>query len=337
MKKFLIFLPILFLIIVVGAGIYFYSNLQGVCRVNCQSQVFVVPQGASLSDVLIKLENEKIIKNARIAKIYLKLKKFNHNIQAGDFKLNPASNIDKIISTLQKGTLDFWVTIPEGYRAEQVFEKVEESRVGGVVPLPSTSPEAPSVYIQNEGFLFPDTYLIPKNANDEDIIKIMKNNFDAKMNIILGSDNPGVVTTTIKLSNGDSLSLQNLIILASLVEREAKNDSERPIIANIIYKRWKADWPLQIDATIQYAIGKSGEWWKKDLTFEDLKVASSYNTYLNKGLPPGPICNPGTKAIDAVINQTKTDFWYYATGDDGITRYSKTLIEHNQNVQKNIK
>ena len=118
----------LILVAIFASGLYVFTNLQGLCKANCSVQVFVVPQGASLNEVLSKLEKEKIIKNALVAKIYLKIKKINNNIQAGDFKLNPKDNIDKIIATLQKGTLDFWVTIPEGYRAEQVYEKIQFNR-----------------------------------------------------------------------------------------------------------------------------------------------------------------------------------------------------------------
>lgn len=359
MKKLLILL-LLISVVITGSGLFFYLNLQGTCRKNCNVQVFVVPQGATVNEVLLKLENEKIIRNAFFAKIYLKLINFKGNIQAGDFKLNPASNINKIVATLQKGTLDYWVTIPEGYRAEQVYEKIQKARstsssIIRVNPLPAEAAsdaakagrdvisENPSgsktgiqTYIDNEGYLFPDTYLIPKNANDENIVSIMKNNFESKIISLIGASNPQVVPTTIKLSSGDEITLQNLIVLASLVEREAKNDSERPIIANIIYKRWVSDWPLQVDATIQYAIGVPDNWWKKELTFDDLRIVSPYNTYLNRGLPPGPICNPGEKAISAVINQTPTDYWYYSTGKDGVTRYAKTLNEHNLNVEQNI-
>jgi UPF0755 protein len=351
LKKFLFILPILFLVIIAGFGVYFYINLQGVCKTNCQPQVFVVDKGSTLSEVLQKLENEKIIKNAKVAKIYLKLKRLSVNIQAGDFKLNPQDGLEKIMANLQKGTLDFWVTIPEGFRAEQVAERVEQARTDSpsVIPAQAGILNFSSIYQQNEGYLFPDTYLIPKGSSDEDIVKIMKNNFYNKITFLFNkggnlsnkSDAQNTAkwlpTDKIQMKNGNEITLQDLLILASLVEREAKNDTERPIIANIIYKRWKSDWPLQIDATIQYAVGATGDWWKKDLTANDLKIVSPYNTYLNKGLPPAPICNPGSKAIDAVINQTKTDYWYYSTGDDGVTRYTKTLEGHNQNVEQNIK
>lgn len=321
MKKLPVLLLLIFVVIAMS-GLYSYVSLQGVCQKNCTPQVFVVPQGASLNEVLASLEKEKIIRNSFIAKAYLKLKKFNANIQAGDFKLNPKDNLDKIIATLQKGTLDFWLTIPEGYRAEQVYEKI-------LTNTNKKNTRDVEIYKQNEGYLFPDTYLIPKNASDENVVKILKNNFNVKIDSI-------VDPTKIKIANKDEITLQNLIILASLVEREAKNESERPIIANIIYKRWKAGWPLQVDATIQYAVGKSGEWWKKDLALEDLKVVSLYNTYTNRGLPPAPICNPGIKAISAVVSQAQTDYWFYSTGKDGVTRYAKTLQEHNANVGKYV-
>ncbi len=353
LKKLLILLSLFLIFALASGGLYFYASLQGVCQKNCKTQIFVVPKGTSLNEVLHKLEKEKIIKNAFAAKIYLKLIGYHRNIQAGDFKLNPSYGIDGIISSLQKGTIDFWVTIPEGYRAEQIYEKVQKARNENS-NSDENSPEISGnidksklklkIYIDNEGYLFPDTYLVPKNSNDEDVVKIMKNNFGNKINSIIFANKPNAsfsnenwkLIDKININNYDEVTIRDLIILASLVEREAKNDSERPIIANIIYKRWKANWPLQVDATIQYIVGKPGNWWKKDLTFDDLKVESPYNTYLHKGLPPAPICNPGLKAINAVINQTKTDYWFYATGKDGVTRYSKTLEDHNLNVKQNI-
>jgi UPF0755 protein len=296
-----------------------------------------VPQGATINQILDKLEKEKIIKSAFVAKIYLKLANFKGQIQAGDFKLNPKDDLNSVISVLQKGTLDFWVTIPEGLRAEQIFEKIKEARSSRGIQDPFKI----EIYKQNEGYLFPDTYLIPKNASDENVVSILRNNFYTRIESInvqnCQSGNVQSETCMIDLANGDKISLNNLIILASLVEREARNAGERSIIASIIYKRWMANWPLQIDATVQYAIGTPEAWWKKDLTFADLKVDSPYNTYLIKGLPPAPICNPGIAAIEAVVNQKLTDYWFYSTGTDGVTRYSVTLERHNANVDKFIK
>ncbi len=335
MKKFVIFLSII-LIICFFVVLYFFYNLQGVCRNNCFSQVFVIETGSGLNQVLEKLEKEKIIRSAAFGKIYLKLTNFNGKIQAGDFKLNPSNSFSKIIATLQKGTLDFWVTIPEGLRAEQVWERVERER-GGSATVAQYDGGNVNIYKKEEGYLFPDTYLIPRNANDKDVVKIMTNNNYEKVNTLHKIEfDDDYKKNPIQLNNKEIISVNDLMILASLVEREAKTDEERPIIAGIIYKRWKADWPLQICATVQYALGTKDEWWKEKIYFEDLEVESLYNTYKNKGLPPGPISNPGLKAIKAVIYQKQTPYWFYITGNDGVTRYSEDLSGHDLNVEKFI-
>ncbi len=326
--KFFFIIFIAFVLILSGLTAVIYYNLSPTCHSNCQAQVFVVPKGASLNYVLTKLEKEKIIRSVFFAKVYLRITNFQGQIQAGDFKLNPARNFPSILVALQKGTVDFWVTIPEGFRAEQVFERIiKEEGINKNRDI--------EIYKQNEGYLFPDTYLIPKNASDGNIVNIMKGNFNSKIAPYI---QPGSASAsgTVIVNRQDIVPMKDVIIIASLVEREAKNDEERPIIAGIIYKRWKANWPLQIDATVQYAVGTPVAWWKKELTFEDLKVESSFNTYLINGLPPSPICSPGLEAIEAVINQKQTDYWFYATGNDGVTRYSTTLNLHNENIDKYI-
>lgn len=293
------------------------------CQKNCQPKIISVAKGETVSEVLEKLEQEKIIKSALVAKIFLRFSKFNNQIQAGDFRLNPQNDLKTILFDLQKGTLDFWLTVTEGHRAEEVVEKIQKEEA-------NVYKRSISDYVQQEGYLFPDTYLIPKNSSDKNIIEIFKKNFDSKLATLgISSTNAKVV-----LANKDQITLSELLSLASMVEREGRTENERQIIANVIYKRWKADWPLQIDATVQYAVGKPGEWWKKELTAEDLRINSPFNTYLNKGLPPSPICSPGLAAIKAVLEQKDSPFWFYSTGKDGVTRFAKTLEEHNSLVTK---
>lgn len=133
---------------------------------------------------------------------------------------------------------------------------------------------------------------------------------------------------------------REVLILASLVEREAKFADDRRIVASIILKRAQNDWPLQLDATIQYALGyqrKEGTWWKKELTVDDLKVDSTYNTYERKGLPPAPICNPGLDSIKAALAaDPSTPNWYYVNDKNGRIHVAKTLEEHNENIKKYI-
>lgn len=136
---------------------------------------------------------------------------------------------------------------------------------------------------------------------------------------------------------------EEVLILASIVEREVKFNNDRPIVAGILLKRLEKNWPLQADATVQYAIasakckGKSakcGNWWPKNLTREDLKIKSPYNTYLYPGLPPGPICNPGLAAIEAVLNPVGSEYWFYLSDEEGKMHYAKTAEEHEENISK---
>lgn len=133
-----------------------------------------------------------------------------------------------------------------------------------------------------------------------------------------------------------SLTPDNVLILASLVEREARASADRPIIAGILLKRLRDGHPLQVDATVQYAIGytHSDGWWRKELTTDDLKFKSPYNTYINAGLPPGAICNPGLSSITAVIHPTPTDYYYYLSDKSGQMHYARTLEEHNANIAR---
>jgi UPF0755 protein len=177
-----------------------------------------------------------------------------------------------------------------------------------------------------EGYLFPDTYLIPEQATAGGIIEILVNNYYRRFDDSLKAK-----------AKKNGLSEKEVLILASLVEKEGRNDADRQKVASIILKRYRKDWPLQIDATIQYALGYQANektWWKKVLTADDLSIDSPYNTYKNTGLPPGPICNPGLSSITAVANaNVNTPYWYYLSDKNGKMHYSKTLEEHNANIK----
>ena len=136
------------------------------------------------------------------------------------------------------------------------------------------------------------------------------------------------------------MTLERVVILASIVEREGLTDEDRPVIAGILLNRLEIGWPLQADATLQYALGYQAQektWWKKVLTDDDKKVKSPYNTYANPGLPPGPISNPGIASIRAVIYPKKTEYMYYLHDPTGAVHYAKTLEEHNANVARYLR
>jgi len=178
--------------------------------------------------------------------------------------------------------------------------------------------------VMNEGYLFPAKYDFSKDTDIETIIKKMRNAFN---------QNFATINT-----NNSKLTKTQIVILASLIERESgKDPAEKPIIAGILMNRLNAGIPLQVDASIQYAKGQNlvtKKWWEP-VTIEEYKsVISNYNTYLFAGLPPGPISNPGRDSLNAAANPADTDYLYYLHDKNGQIRYAKTLAEHEANIQK---
>jgi UPF0755 protein len=317
MKKILI-TGILSLLIVTFFYLFYKQGIMPVDKNSKETKIFVIQKGESLKSIIDNLYRQNLIRN-RLA-FYLLIKKlgFEKKIQAGDFRLSPSMDAETIAKTLTKGTLDIWVTIIEGLRKEEIAQIINQN---------FSIPESEFLKYAKEGYLFPDTYLIPKEATAEAIVKILVNNFYRRFNDDLRQK-----------AKDKSLTEEEVVTIASLVEKEAKYEEDRTKVASIILKRLKNDWPLQVDATIQYALGYQPQektWWKKNLTKEDLNIDSPYNTYKNKGLPPTPICNPGLASIKAVIfADTNTPYWYYLSDKTGRMHYAKTLEEHNENIKK---
>lgn len=314
MKKFGILILILAAILL-GGYFYWIIGLSPVNPKDKQTQVFVIAKGAGLKEIAGKLETAGLIKNRIIFFIYTRLNKYESKIQAGDFRLSPSMTTPQIAESLTHGTLDIWVTIPEGKRASEIAETLKTN-------IPTHNDTWKSILVSNEGYLFPDTYLVPKDAEIEMIVNLMKNNFESKY---------------LEVKTNTKLNKAEIVILASLIEREAITNEEKPIIAGILMNRLNADIALQVDATIQYAKGQNQinkKWWEP-VTIEEYKsVKSDYNTYLFTGLPPGPIANPGLEALKAAANPTDTDFLYYIHDKNGKIRYAKTLREHEVNIEK---
>lgn len=295
-----------------------------VCNIDCKSKIFVINKGESLGSIAQRLEEEKLIRSSVAFQILASQQSLSRKIQAGDFRINPKMRPSEIIQELTHGTLDHWVTLLEGWRREEIAEKLA-SELGSEE---SKFKEAKFLELSKnlEGQLFPDTYLLPKDVDAQRVLAILNHNFEKK--------------------TADLKPTKQALILASIIEREAKYDQDRPIIAGILLRRLNAGWPLQADATVQYAVatnrcplitGSCEEWWPRKLTKEDLQIKSSYNTYLFRGLPPAPIANPGLAAIKAALQPKETGYWYYLSDKDGRMHYAETIEEHNQNIEKYLR
>lgn len=299
-------------------GIYFLytEGSLAVDKTNEGSKIVVINKGDGLYAITKKLSSEGLIRNKLVFLFIAKTTGIEKKIQAGEFKLSTRMNAREIADTLTHGTVDEWVTIVEGLRKEEIAQKLATQ---------FSFSEISFIEQAKEGRLFPDTYLIPKTASIEAILDIMEKNFQKKM------------AEARAVRPFEKRSDREILILASLVEREAKFADDRQLVASIILKRAQNDWPVQIDATIQYALGyqrREKTWWKRDLTIEDLKVDSTYNTYERKGLPPAPICNPGLESIKAAVAaDPNTPYWYYVNDKNGRIRPAKTLEEHNENIK----
>ena len=308
---------LLLLVIIVFGGLLWWKN--GISPANSndkKSTIFVVQKGSGLKEISGNLAKAGLIKNRIVFFLYARLGKYEGKIQAGDFRLSPSMNIEEIAQNLTHGTLDVWITVPEGQRATEIAESLQAK-------IPTYNPSWVNILSMNEGYLFPDTYLIPKDTSIKMVINQMRNNFDKKYS---GID-----------VNHSKLTKPQIVILASLIEREAITDAEKSIIAGILFNRLNAGMALQVDATIQYAKGLNAvnkKWWEPVTVQEYKSVKSPYNTYLQPGLPPGPISNPGLEALRAAANPTDTDYFYYIHDKSGKIRYAKTLEEHEMNIQK---
>lgn len=320
MKKFL-FLPFVLALLIASGCYWFYKNSGAVSK-TVKYDYFVVEKGTSASEVGTNLEKKGLIKSALAFKIYLQFTGQASNLQTGEFRLTPSYSLFQTVNALFSGPVQLWVTIPEGLRREEIAKKfaVALDKDGSFVTDFLEASKG------KEGYLFPETYLFSREASASAIVQKMTDTFDTK---------------TKGLKNNSGYTFKEALVMASLIERETKTVEERPIVAGILINRLKADWPLQIDASVQYAVSSSKckitndkcDWWPI-LTLNDLAMDSSYNTYKNTGFPPSPISNPGLSSIKAALSPEESSYWYYIHGTDGKIHYATTLAEHNLNIAK---
>ncbi|MBT2616797.1 endolytic transglycosylase MltG [Bacillus sp. ISL-78] len=303
-----------------------------------------IPIGSSVNGISTLLEEQGIIKDARVFKYYIKFRN-ESGFQAGEYKLSPSMPIEDIVTSIKTGKLmkeaAMRITIPEGKQLIQiadiiagktgedpkkVFKELNDKKF--VNSMQEQFPQLLTSEIENEkvlypleGYLFPATYdFYEEKPTLESIVIEMLKKTEETLQAYEGQ------------MDKNDYSVHEMLTFASLVEEEATAQVDRGKIASVFYNRIKEDMPLQTDPTVLYAKGSH----KSRVYYKDLEVKSPYNTYKNKGLPPGPIANAGTTSIDAVLKPEKTDYLYFLATPEGEVLYSKTLDDHNNKKAEHI-
>jgi UPF0755 protein len=303
-------------------------------------RIIEIPSGASAASIGDLLYNEGLIKNPQVFVLHARRYNLGHQFIAGRYRLSPSLSLVQIADQLKNGEIyaeTIWFTIPEGFNVREIAQRLEEKDLADVElflelarepsqPIIDYFPEislveTPGVNYSLEGYLFPDTYEVYPDASVEEIIILM-----------LGRLSRAFSEEQLERIEQLNSSLHEILTIAAMVEREGQVDHERALIAGVIYNRLQIGMRLQIDATVQYALGENKEF----LTFKDLEIESPYNTYQNDGLPPGPIASPGEASINAALYPEKSEFLYYNYKYDGSGEhfFSRTLEEHNENVAR---
>ncbi|MGM7702414.1 endolytic transglycosylase MltG [Pseudalkalibacillus sp. Hm43] len=290
-----------------------------------------VRAGQSLDEVADNLHKEKLIKNKMFFVLYGKVQGLDGQVKKGTHNISSSQSIASIYKELITSPLEegITVTIPEGFSVEQIASRLEKvglidrkafldiAKTGKGVqhPLLKEIKAKKGVTYRLEGYLFPDTYSFQKQTSSEAIIERMISRFDEVQK---------------EIGTRKDFSLHEWVTLASIVEKEAVVDKERELIAGVFHNRMEDDWRLQSCATVQYVLDKP----KERLLYKDLEVESPYNTYVNEGLPPGPISNPGKQSLIASKNADNHDYYFFVVKGDGSGEhhFSKTFKEHQKHT-----
>jgi len=291
---------------------------------NQHTVIVKIRQGSSTAEIANLLERKGIISNVFFFKVLAKTNQLDQNLKAGSYAFPPRPTIKQVIQQLAEGkSLTVTVTIPEGYTVEQIASLLAEKKLVNKLKFLhlakknkfsfSFLAEAQSRKQTVEGYLFPDTYQLEADDSEVEIINIMLKRFKEKMDFLL-----------IKNKEQENFSLHNLVTLASIIEKEAKINRERTLISAVFQNRLDKQMKLQSCATVQYILKKH----KTQLSYDDIKIASPYNTYLHEGLPPGPIGNAGLASLQAALHPASVEYLYFVAKGDGSHYFSKNYQEH---------
>lgn len=314
--------------VLIGAALLAYGAYGDRARPLVRTRV-VIPAGASFHEVLDTLRSDGVIAHALPLHILARIEGDERKVRAGEYGFAPHQSEAEVLHALitQGEAVAQWVTIPEGFTAEQIAQRLQQSGIGNAGSFEHAFATTPIVVdgarAKNlEGFLFPDTYLIPVGATPQQVEDQLEHAFVAAL-----------PADAQRRARALHLSVTQVVTVASLVEREAKLNRDRPMIAGVIYNRLRLNMPLEIDATIEYALPAH----KTELSRSDLALPSPYNTYLHTGLPPTPIANPGSASLEAAFHPATTKALYYVYCGGGGHVFAETLAQHQANVARCLK
>lgn len=284
------------------------------------NSIYSIEERSTLSEVSIEARKQNLLRSPLFFKIFTILFSGNKGVISGDYVLNKKENVFEVVNRFANGDYRLSavkVTVPEGFNIYEIAEllsKKDDLRN-------FNQQEFINLAKDKEGYLYPDTYFFLPNVKAKQIMETMEKNFAEKI---------APIQKDIKKFGK---TFEEVLTMASILEKEVPKTEDRKIVAGILWKRIKIGIPLQVDAVFPYITQRKGG----TITRADLKIDSPYNTYLNKGLPPGPISNPSLDAIISALSPKETKYLFYISDKKGITHFAKTLEEHNDNVERYLK
>jgi len=311
------------------AGIFFFTGLAYYLlepsRKGAPAQAFVVEEGMTLGRVAAALETEGLIGSRRLLLLWARPMGYGRHLKSGEYLLSASMSPLKILEILSSGkVMTHAVTIPEGFSRGQIGLLLEGRGLVDRAAFMSLSGDAETAMAYGisgpglEGYLFPDTYHLSRGMTARAVVDVMVKRFFL------------VVEPLMEAIHQSGMSLEQLVTLASIVEKETGAPEERPLIAGVFLNRLKRNMRLESDPTVIYGIDP----FDGNLKKEDLRTHTPYNTYLIPGLPPGPIASPGLEAIKAVLCPVQTEYLYFVSKNDGSHYFSRTLSEHQKAVRR---
>lgn len=331
-----------FIAICLFIGVWFvYTEVYTASAQDVDKITFEIRKDETVAALADRLEKEHVVRNAWLFKKYIVVKKVDRQIREGMFSVEKPITLSRVVSALANpSVIEKTITIIPGWDLRDIAEYFVQKGIASstedvyrVTGKPTfdyrnSSDIVPNVgefkvsndklsFVSYEGYLAPETYRIFKNASVEDVVKKL-----------IAHRNTQITEQMYQDIEKSGKSIYDVIIMASILEREVQSDEDNAQVADIFWRRFEKNWALQADSTVHYAVGKKKEVFT---TKEDRSSNSLWNTYKYPGLPLGPISNPGMESINAAVYPEKNDYWYFLTTSNGEVKYAKTLEEHNEN------